>query len=476
MTDPTGHRASAADIAAAVRAGDVTAVAVAEAALTRIAGENQRLNAFTDVTAERALAEAAATDRKRAEGADPGPLAGVPYAVKSLFDIAGLPTRAGALINRDRAPAAADATLIRRMTAAGATLTGALNMGEYAYDFTGENLHEGDCRNPHDTGCMPGGSSSGSGAATAGGLVPVTLGSDTNGSLRVPASLCGVFSLKPTYSRLSRAGTFAFVDSLDHVGPMARSARDLALAYDAMQGPDKADHACAARPADPALPGLDQTGGRLRIGVPRGWCAASSGERAERALQTALDGLRENGAAPREVDLDAAEYGRAAAFLISNAESGQFHLDRLRERPQDFDPDTRDRFFAGALLPAAWVVRAQRVRAWWLRAVLTTFGEVDALVVPATPMSAPRLGTRTIDLHGREVPLRPNLGILAQPFSCVGLPVVTVPVFPPGEMPIGVQIVAPPWREARALRIAHQLEQAGVACAHPPEAAARAAQ
>ena len=191
MTDPTGAWAEAAEIARAVRTGEVTAVAVAEAALARIAAGNPRLNAFTDVTAERALAEAEATDRKLASGGDAGPLAGVPYAVKSLFDIKGLPTRAGALINRDRAPATADATLVRRMAAAGATLTGTLNMGEYAYDFTGENLHEGDCRNPHDTGCMPGGSSSGSGSAAAGGLAPVTLGSDTNGSIRLPAWSCG---------------------------------------------------------------------------------------------------------------------------------------------------------------------------------------------------------------------------------------------------------------------------------------------
>ena len=476
MTDPTSSAASATEIARAVRAGEVTAVAVAEAALARIAAQNPRLNAFTDVTAERALAEAAETDRKRAAGTDPGPLAGVPYAVKSLFDVAGLPTRAGALINRDRAPATADATLVRRLKAAGATLTGALNMGEYAYDFTGENLHEGDCRNPHDTGCMPGGSSSGSGAAVAGGLAPVTLGSDTNGSLRVPASLCGVFSLKPTYGRLSRGGTFAFVDSLDHVGPIARSARDLALAYDVLQGPDRADHACTARPADPALPGLERPQAQLRIGVPRGWFAASMGEAAQTALEKTLAGLRDLGAEARDIHLDAAEQGRAAAFLISNAEGGQFHLDRLRERPRDFDPDTRDRFFAGALLPSAWIVQAQRVRVWWLREAMKTFDRVDALVVPATPMTAPRLGTRTIELHGREVPLRPNLGILAQPFSCIGLPVVTVPVFAPGEMPIGVQIVAPPWREARALRIAHRLEKAGIARAHPPGNAAPAAQ
>src|SRR5215471_11546670 len=168
-----------------------------------------------------------ALDAERARGRRLGALAGVPFAVKNLFDTAGLPTLAGSKINRDRAPATRDATLIARLESNGAVLVGALNMGEYAYDFTGENVHYAASRNPHDVGRMTGGSSGGSGGAVAGGLVPIALGSDTNGSIRVPASLCGVFGLKPTYGRLSRAHTFPFVARLDHVGPLARSTRDL---------------------------------------------------------------------------------------------------------------------------------------------------------------------------------------------------------------------------------------------------------
>ncbi len=238
MNDPVSPWASATEIAGAVAGGATTATAVAHAALARVAALNPGLNAYTDITAERALREAAAVDAGRDAGRPPGPLAGVPFAVKNLFDVAGLPTRAGSKINRDRPPAAADAALVRRLNAAGAVLLGTLNMGEYAYDFTGANVHDGACRNPHDPERISGGSSSGSGAATAAGMAPVSLGSDTNGSLRVPASLCGVFSLKPTYGRLGRGGTFPFVDSLDHLGPFARSAEDLALAYDALQGPD----------------------------------------------------------------------------------------------------------------------------------------------------------------------------------------------------------------------------------------------
>ncbi|MEM1128950.1 MAG: AtzE family amidohydrolase, partial [Pseudomonadota bacterium] len=405
---------------------------------------------------------------------DPGPLAGVPFAVKNLFDVAGLPTRAGSKINRDRPPAAQDAVLVQRMRRSGAVLIGALNMGEYAYDFTGENAHDGACCNPHDTARMSGGSSSGCGAATSAGLEPISLGSDTNGSIRVPAALCGVFSLKPTYGRLPRTGTFSFVDSLDHLGPFARTAGDLAAAYDALQGHDASDHASAKRGAEPARPYLDAAPTRLRVGLPAGWLADQMGPEAAAALDQTAETVKSNGASLQSCNLDGAEAGRAAAYLITNAESSAFHLDRLRARLEDFDPDTRDRFLAGALLPAAWLVKAQRARAWWLARALEIFDDVDALLVPATPYPAPLRGQKTLEINGREVPLRPTLGLMAQPFSCIGLPVVTVPVFEPGKMPLGIQIITPPWREALALQIARKLEQAGIAVAHAPPLAALA--
>ena len=290
MTDPTAAFASAAEIARAVAAGRTTAVAVATAALARIAEVDPGLGAYTDVTAARALDEAAAVDAAVAEGRPVGPLAGVPFAVKNLFDVAGLPTRAGSRINRERAPATVDAVLVRRMSEAGAVLLGTLNMGEYAYDFTGENAHDGACRNPHDRGRMSGGSSSGCGAATAAGLAPVSLGSDTNGSLRVPASLCGVFSLKPTFGRLPRTGTFPFVDSLDHLGPMARTVRDLALAYDVLQGPCPGDHGCAQKPPQPVVPSLGAPR-RLRVGVLAGWFDANAGAQARAAVAGVAEAL-----------------------------------------------------------------------------------------------------------------------------------------------------------------------------------------
>src|SRR5580658_2172724 len=263
--------ATATDIAAAVRSGRVSAESVIEATLARIRNRDPLLNSFTAVTEKRALVRARAIDEARAQGKKLGPLAGVPFAVKNLFDIAGLSTLAGSKINRDLPPAARDAALIEKLEAADAILVGALNMGEYAYDFTGENVHDGPSRNPHDLNRITGGSSGGSGAAVGGGLVPFALGSDTNGSIRVPSSLCGTFGLKPTYGRLSRARTFPFVTSLDHLGPLARSARDLALAYDAMQGFDPDDPVCADRAVEPVTSHLDESIDGLRIAVAGGY-------------------------------------------------------------------------------------------------------------------------------------------------------------------------------------------------------------
>jgi AtzE family amidohydrolase len=443
-------------IAAAVRRREISAVAVTEAALARIRVRDPALNSFTAVTEARALADASAVDAAAARGVDPGPLAGVPFAVKNLFDIEGLVTVAGSRIDRERAAAAADATVVRRLAAAGAILVGALNMDEYAYGFTTENAHYGPTRNPHDPARVAGGSSGGSGAAVAGGLVPLSLGSDTNGSIRVPASLCGAFGLKPTYGRLSRAGARLFAQSLDHVGAFARSVGDLAAAYDAMQGPDPADPACAGRAAEPALPEIERGADGLRLAVLGGHFAASG--TAAQAVASVAQAL----GATRTVEIPEAGRARAAAFVITASEGANLHLAALRARAGDFDPNTRDRFLAGALLPATWVIQAQRFRRWYRDQVLRVFRDVDILLAPATPCSAPLIGQETIEIDGASMPARPYLGVYTQPLSFIGLPIVAAPWRRPGMLPIGVQIIAAAWRECDALRVARALERAGV--------------
>jgi aspartyl-tRNA(Asn)/glutamyl-tRNA(Gln) amidotransferase subunit A len=455
--------ASATEIAAAVSAGRTSARAVVEAALARIAARDRTLNAFTAVVADRALARAAMLDDRRAAGQPLGPLAGVPFAVKNLFDVAGIPTLAGSKINREHPPAARDATLIERLEAAGAVLVGSLNMGEYAYDFTGENVHDGPSRNPHDTRRMSGGSSGGSGAAVAGGLVPLSLGSDTNGSIRVPSSLCGLFGLKPTYGRLSRARTFPFVASLDHLGPIARTVADLAIAYDAMQGGDADDPVCAQRPVQRTAPALDAGIAGLRVAVATGYFRAATSPEATNAVERVAAAL----GARDEIEIPEVARARAAAYVITATEGAALHLDRLRLRPHDFDPAVRDRLLAGAMVPAALVQKAQKFRRWYRDAVLKLFDRYDAILAPATPCTAPAIGQQTFVLGGVELPVRPNLGIYTQPISFIGLPVVAVPV-PLSPLPIAVQIIAAPWREDTALRLAYALEKSGVAAAPRP--------
>lgn len=459
MSDPLSKAATAADIARAVSHGRVKAAAVVEAALQRIAAAEPVVNAFTDIVAERARKRAAEIDA----GLHRGPLAGVPFAVKNLFDIEGLPTRAGSKINIDVPKAARDGALVRKLEAAGAVLVGGLNMGEYAYDFTGENAHYGPSRNPRDPTRMTGGSSGGSGAAVASGEVPLALGSDTNGSIRVPASLCGLFGLKPTYGRLSRAGSFPFVDAFDHLGPLARSTEDLALSFDALQGWDPDDPVCTDRPADPTLSRLIEGIGGLRIAIAGDYFARGGEPEAFEAVATVAKAL----GATRTVVLPQAAAARSAAYIITAIEGAQLHLPRLRTRPQDFDPDTRERFMAGALLPGAWYVKAQRFRRHYRANVLKLFDEVDVILAPATPCTAPKLGQTMMRIAGVELPVRANLGLFTQPISFIGLPVAVAPLQKPGGLPIGVQLIARPYDEQAALRVAAHLEKLGIATASP---------
>jgi AtzE family amidohydrolase len=453
----------ATEIAADIRAGTRSATEVARETLERVRRLDPVVNAFTEITESRALADAAAVDAALGRGEAVGPLAGVPFAVKNLFDIAGVTTLAGSIIERDRPPAAVDGWAVARLRAAGGVCIGALNMDEYAYGFTTENSHYGPARNPHDTARSAGGSSGGSGAAVAAGLVPLTLGTDTNGSIRVPASLNGIFGFKPTYGRLSRAGSIAFVPSLDHIGPFARSVRDLALAYDALQGRDPADAGQTPRPVEPVATLMDEGTAGLRVGRLTGYFDAPLGDAARAAVARVAEALKaEPVAAPA---LTAA--GRSAAFIITATEGAQQHLDHLRHRRAALEPLSRDRLLAGSLVPSQWYLHAQKVRALWRDAMAALFRDWDVLVAPATAVPAQPLGQEMLELDGQRLPLRPSFGLFTQPITCIGLPVLAVPVQnAEGPLPIGVQLIAAPWREDLLVRTAAALEAAGI-CAAP---------
>ncbi len=429
-----------------VRNARRSAAAVVEDVLARITDLDDTLNCFTEVFASRAREMAGRVDAMVLSGRDPGPLAGVPFGVKNLFDVRGKVTIAGSKILLDRDPASEDAALVRRMEAQGAILVGSLNMDEFAYGFSTENEHYGPTRNPHDPSRIAGGSSGGSAAAVAAGILPLTLGSDTNGSIRVPASLCGVFGMKPTYGRLDRNGLYPFVDSLDCPGLFARNAADLCAAYDVLHdGP-------------PVLPRLDDGAADMRVARLGGWFAQPAGPAVAAAMAlvaTALD-------APPIVELPGSDAARSAAFCISAAEGGSLHLTHLRSRARDFDSATRDRFIAGALLPAAVVEQAHRFRSWYCDQAARLFDNYDILIAPATICEAPPIGEAEVCVAGTMIPVRANLGLFTQPLSLVGMPVVCAPVAGLSGLPVGVQIIAAPWREDLALRLAADLERRGI--------------
>jgi amidase/aspartyl-tRNA(Asn)/glutamyl-tRNA(Gln) amidotransferase subunit A len=447
------------ELARAIQTGDISAAEATEATIARIEYTDPQVNAFTGKRYARARKEAAAVDRLRAGGAILPALAGVPYAVKNLFDVAGEVTLAGSKINREHAPAAQDAFLVEQMRAAGAVLVGALNMDEYAYGFTTENSHYGPTRNPHDLQRTAGGSSGGCGAAVAAGQVGISLGSDTNGSIRVPASLCGVWGLKPTFGRLSRRGSYPFVHSIDHLGPLADSLESLALAYNALQGADPLDPGCHATRVQPTGDWSQGMQG-LRVGVLGGYFHDNASDPARAVVATAAAALGSGGT----VEWPDAALARAAAFIITAAEGGSLHLADLRDRVEDFEPLSVDRFLAGALMPASWVLQAQRFRRVYRDRVNALFQHWDVLLAPATPVSATPIGAEWISIQGTQHPARPSIGLLTQPISFAGCPVVAAPMWPVGTdgLPIAVQIIAAPWREDLALRAGYALQHAGL--------------
>jgi AtzE family amidohydrolase len=455
-------------IAEQVRAGTRRAEDVAQAALDAIEAGDGMINSFTSVLAARALRDATRVDALVASGRDPGPLAGVPLAVKNLFDVAGEVTVAGSKISAEDDPAMSDAPTISRLNRAGAVLLGSLNMDEYAYGFTTENTHYGPCRNPHDTARVAGGSSGGSGAAVAAGLVALTLGSDTNGSVRVPATLCGVFGLKPTFGRITRRGMYPFCPSFDHVGVLARSVRDLAVSFDVLQGYDPDDPASLDWPPEP-------TAGHLGEGIEGLRLAVADGYFARGAVPEALEAVTNMAAALRietRVTIPEAAGARSAAMVITASEGAQLHIKDLRHRAGDFDPMTRDRFLAGVLVPASAYLIAQRFRRWYRAEVSRVLAAVDVLLAPATPFPAPLIGQREQVVDGETVLTQPYLGCFTQPLSFIGLPVVTVPVTGTETgLPLGVQLIGAPGREGLLLRVAAELERRGLCGFRVPEAA-----
>lgn len=423
-------------IAAAVRSGDVSAASVAARTLDALRAD--RHVAVTRVLAERAMAEASAVDVRIARGEDAGPLAGVPYAVKDLFDVEALPTTAGSAARAKGPAAIADAEAVRRLQAAGAVLCATVNMDAFAYGFATVNADYGTTRNPHDLARLAGGSSGGSAAVVAAGLVPLALGSDTNGSVRVPASLCGLYGLRPARGDLPVAGTYPFAESFDEIGPFAADLGDLAMVWEVLRG--------GAVVPSAAAPRIARLGGRFR-------------ENADPAQLAAIDVIAPD--APL-LDLPGVPRARSAAFVITAYEGGHLHREALKADPFGYDPAVRDRLIAGALLPDALYEQALAFRAEYVVHIEALLADFDVLLAPSAPCVAPLIADPKILIDGEPSPARANLGIHTQSITFTGLPVLAVPLKRPGALPLGLQLIGKRGGEGALLRLAHELEERGL--------------
>jgi aspartyl-tRNA(Asn)/glutamyl-tRNA(Gln) amidotransferase subunit A len=452
----------AAEVARGVASGSMSAASVAAEHLERTA--HSALNAFTHVDPERVLARAALVDRAIAAGEPAGPLAGVPVALKDLIDEAGLPTTAGSSFYR-RVPAS-PAAVVERLEAAGAVIVGRAGLHEFAFGFTSENPWWGPVRNPWDPETSPGGSSGGSAAAVAAGLAAVGIGTDTGGSIRVPAALCGLVGLKPTHGRVPLRGVFPLAESLDTVGPITRTVPDAAAAYLVLAGFDPADPWSAPRPV-PA-PGEPARLQGLRVAVPLPWVDRPLDDVTQSGFAFALEALESAGAVVERVEVPLlAPPGRAADLL--GAEAASVHRRWFAERPQDYGPDVAARLAKAAAVTAADLVAARRWQAGLQHAAAAVFERFDVLATPTVAVHRKVIGSDEVDTGRGPEPARRALSWFTTLVNHLGVPAVALPLAAPGSPPPSLQVVGPPWSEHRLLEIALALEAAGVvAPARPP--------
>jgi aspartyl-tRNA(Asn)/glutamyl-tRNA(Gln) amidotransferase subunit A len=419
--------------------------------LARIAQYNPQMNAFITVAAEPARAEARRADDDLARGTVRGPLHGIPLALKDLFDMRGLPTTAGSKILHGHIPAD-DAYVTARLRDAGAVLLGKLNMHEWAFGVTNDNPHFGRAKNPWDVECVPGGSSGGSAAAVAARFCLGALGSDTGGSIRIPASLCGVTGIKPTYGRVSLRGVVPLSWSLDHAGPLAQTAEDCARILQVIAGYDPLDPVSARVPVPDFSTTLTQPLTGWRIAAPSGYFAAHVDEEILSAVDAALALLTGCGATRVEKNMPFVEELYRTNRLTLPVEAAAYHSEYLATRAQDYGADVRERLRAGAATAAADYVRARRRQVELTRALELYFSDVELLATPTTPVAAPRAG-------GDAAALAQRLTAFTAPFNLAGFPAISVCCgFTRTGLPMGLQFVARPWQEALLLQAAHQYQ------------------
>ena len=442
------------EIAQRIRRKEVSPVEITRACLDRIEKANPALNAFITVMAESALAEALAAEAEVLRGGWRGPLHGIPVALKDLIDVAGVRTTAASAVHKDRI-ANQDAEVVRRLRQAGAVIVGKNNLHEFAYGGSSLVSYFGDVHNPWDVARIAGGSSGGSAAAVAGGLVYATIGTDTAGSIREPAALCGCVGIKPTYGRVSSRGVIPLSWSLDHVGPFAATVGDAAIVLQAIAGYDSADFTTSNVPIADYVGALREDAKPLRAGVPREYFFDDLDPEVASAMEHALRGIKGLVAELKDVQLNV-----PTDRTVQAAEAYGYHAENAARTPELYQPETLRRVRSGEAVTAAEYIQRRRELDEARRSIADVFAEVDLLVTPSTPTAAPTIA----ELKANPEALRPaELKLLrnTRPFNVWGLPAISVPCgFTKNGLPIGLQIAGPHWREDLVLRLAHAYEQA----------------
>jgi aspartyl-tRNA(Asn)/glutamyl-tRNA(Gln) amidotransferase subunit A len=445
-----------------IAARNLSPVELVAAHLERIDETDSDLNSFITLLAEEAVAAAAAAEAEIQNGNYRGPLHGIPIGLKDLYYTRGVRTTVGSKIMGDFVPDY-DAAVVERFAEAGAVLMGKLQMHEFALGATSENPHYGPARNPRDTERVTGGSSGGSGSAVASGQCMGALGSDTGGSVRIPASLCGIVGLKPTFGLVSRYGVFPLSWSLDTVGPMTRTVEDTALIMNVIAGPDLRDPSSSGRDAEDYTAELGEGVDGTRIGIPREHFFDVLDDEVSEAVMRAAGVMEGLGASVEEVSVPMLDHVSAISGAILITEAAEVHLDNLRERADLFDPEVRARLELGALSPAVQYIKAQRARSAFSRQMLRTMARVDILLTPTCPIVAPRIGEQMVAVGDRIDSRNAVLSRLTRPFNLSGNPTVSLPCGSDSRgMPIGLQLTGRLFDETGLLRVANAYEGAGM--------------
>ena len=447
----------AADLARGIKAGEVSSREATEAVLAALETRGRELNAVARLDPERALAAAEAADEARVRGEDLGPLGGVPMAHKDMFHRAGELCEYGSTLFREHRPVTT-ATVLARLDTAGAIDVGRLNMVEFALGITGHNAHTGHPRNAWDPERITGGSTSGGATSVAAGLIPATLGSDTGGSIRVPAACCGLVGIKPTYGRVSRYGAMPLSYSLDHVGPLARSAEDCALLLRCIAGHDPNDPTSSTRPVPDYVAALERKVAGVRIAQATGaGFGVEVDEEVSVAVDDALWAFRGLGAQVAPAALPSFGPLNALRRVLMLAELAGLHRDLMSERQGAYNPQTSGRMMPGFALEAADYVQALMARGPLLeRFCAEVFAEADILALPTSPVPTPRIEDTDTGGDARFYGLANAMGALVGPFNYLGLPAISLPVgVDRNGMPIGLQLVGRPFAEGLLLRAAH---------------------